>query len=215
MSDLKSHWEVIYGSKSESDLSWHREHLETSLEMIRIAAGGDKSAKVIDVGGGTSRLIDDFLGENFTNLTLLDISGKALSKVRERIGEKANRVKFIESDILNVRLPAEYFDIWHDRTVFHFLTDSDEQKKYVEAVRHSLKPGGKVIIATFGPDGPQKCSGREVCRYDANGLRAVFGKDFDLVDSTREIHLTPWGAQQEFTYCMCGFYPLADFRRAA
>ncbi|MDW2127111.1 class I SAM-dependent methyltransferase, partial [Vibrio sp. 2033] len=112
MSDLKSHWEVIYGSKSESDLSWHREHLETSLEMIRIAAGGDKSAKVIDVGGGTSRLIDDLLGENFTNLTLLDISGKALSKVRERIGEKANRVKFIESDILNVRLPAEYFDIW-------------------------------------------------------------------------------------------------------
>lgn len=215
MNNLKSHWEKIYNSKSESDFSWHSEHLETSLQMIRAATAGNQAAKIIDVGGGTSRLIDDLLKENFTDLTLLDTSGKALGQVRQRIGEKARNVNFIESDILNSTLQEKYFDVWHDRAVFHFLTKAVDRQQYINVLRHSLRPGGTVIIATFGKAGPEKCSGLEVSRYDANGIQTLFGNDFDLLQSKGEIHLTPWGAPQEFIYCMCRFLPSAELQRAA
>lgn len=200
--DRKGHWENVYKTRSDLEVSWYREHLENSLRMI-LDTGVGKDAALIDVGGGSSTLVDDLLDHGFIDLTVLDISPAAMGRSRHRLGQRADRVEWIAADITEVELPAGRFDVWHDRAVFHFLTDADDRRKYVELVKRSLKPGGHLIVASFGPQGPQKCSGLDVVRYSPESMHNEFGERFHLIESTREMHTTPLGTMQEFVYCYC------------
>jgi len=199
---LKSHWETIYREKDSTKVSWYKQHLQISLQMIERTSVG-KSARVIDVGGGSATLVDDLLANGYGDVTVLDISGAAIQVVRERLGSLAAQVTWLEADVTQVVLPQNRYDVWHDRAVFHFLTDSRDRRAYVNMVRQSVKAGGHVIVATFAPDGPEQCSGLNVMRYDADGLHGEFGDDFRLIESSREDHLTPFGTQQKFIYCYC------------
>ncbi len=198
----QAHWETVYTTKPHDQVSWYREHLDNSLKMIG-DTGVSKDAAVIDVGGGNSTLVDDLLDRGFSEVTVLDISDTALAASRARLGQKANRVEWIAGNVTEVTLPEHHYDVWHDRAVFHFLTEPNDRRKYVELVKLSVKPGGHVIIATFGLGGPEKCSGLNVVRYDAASMHAEFGDDFRLVDSMDEQHQTPFGTTQEFIYCYC------------
>lgn len=198
----KNHWEKVYGSKPEDEVSWFQEHAEVSLRLIE-QSGVTKSANIIDVGGGASTLVDDLLASGYQNLTVLDLSGEALAKARHRLGAKAEKIHWLEADILQVNLPEQSYDIWHDRAVFHFLTAAEDRQKYVQAVLGSVKPGGHVIVATFAEDGPEKCSGLPVMRYSADQLHGEFGAPFDLLRQEREEHHTPAGVIQKFIYCFC------------
>jgi SAM-dependent methyltransferase len=200
--DKKDHWEKVYGTKSPDAVSWFAPHLETSLNLIHEATQ-DKAASIIDIGGGEATLVDDLLAERFTNLSVLDISQRAIDVARERIGKNADQVHWYCADITQATLPQNYFDVWHDRAVFHFLTDAAQREIYVEQVMRSVKHGGHVIISTFGPEGPEKCSGLDVVRYDSERLHGQFGKTFKLLNSTTEIHKTPMGTTQQFLYCFC------------
>jgi 2-polyprenyl-3-methyl-5-hydroxy-6-metoxy-1,4-benzoquinol methylase len=197
-----SHWEGIYENKSEEQLSWHRGHLEQSLAFID-SAGLAKSDAIIDVGGGTSTLVDDLLARGYSNLTVLDLSARALEIVQKRLGASAHNVKWIAGDVTDVALPKQHYRFWHDRAVFHFLKSDEQRKRYVDAVRASVQPGGHVLVATFGVEGPLQCSGLEVERYSEETLHAAFGADFQKVRAVKETHLTPWGKPQEFLYCHC------------
>jgi SAM-dependent methyltransferase len=196
------HWEAVYEKKAPADVSWYRRHLDRSLGFIE-GAGLARDAGIIDVGGGASTLVDDLLARGYSNLTVLDVSAKALEAAKARLGGAAARVRWLVADITEVELPAAAYDFWHDRAVFHFLREQDERRRYVAAVRRSLKPGGHVLLATFGPDGPTKCSGLEVARYDADELHAQLGPGFVKLGSASEVHETPWGAAQSFVYCHC------------
>jgi ubiquinone/menaquinone biosynthesis C-methylase UbiE len=198
--DARTRWETVYGTKAADAVSWFRPHLEASLALIeRVAV--DRSASVIDVGGGASTLADDLVARGYGNITVLDISGSALEVSRKRLGSEADRVSWISADITKVGLLTHSYDIWHDRAVFHFLTAKEQRVAYVEKVAYALKPGGHVIISTFGPEGPAKCSGLDVVRYDAESLLREFGERFQLVDSFEEMHDTPFGTKQQFLYC--------------
>lgn len=200
--DYKTHWSQVYQTKSTTDVSWYQAHPDLSLDFIR-RTGVDSEARIIDVGAGASNLADHLLAQGYQNITLLDISAEALEATRLRLGEQAARVTWLEGDITTIKLPFQAFDVWHDRAVFHFLTESIARQRYVEQVRHAVKPGGHVIVATFGLDGPLKCSDLDVMRYDPATLHGVFGSEFDLVDSASETHITPWGSEQKFIYCYC------------
>lgn len=202
MSDAATHWESVYGKKRPDEVSWYRPHLERSLAFIE-RAGLAKDAAVIDVGAGASTLLDDLLARGYSNLTALDVSAKALDVTRERLGAAGEAVRWLVADVTRADLPRHAFDFWHDRAVFHFLRDEDERRRYVELVRHALKPGGHVVVATFGPEGPLRCSGLDVVRYSADGLHAEFGGEFRKVDSVTEVHRTPGGNDQQFVYCYC------------
>jgi len=196
----KSHWEKIYAQKLPTELSWYQGHLQMSLQFIE-RTGVGKSASIIDVGGGASTLVDDLLDRGFTHLTVLDVSSKAIDLARVRLGSNADKINWIEADITRVSLPQNHYDLWHDRAVFHFLTSAEGRQKYVELVKDSLKPGGHIIIATFAPDGPPRCSGLDVVRYSPDSLLEEFGSDFELIESAREEHLTPSRTKQKFIYC--------------
>jgi ubiquinone/menaquinone biosynthesis C-methylase UbiE len=198
----KTHWEEVYETKDSTQVSWFQEHPELSLQFIE-RTGVDNSVKVIDVGGGTSTLVDDLLSKGYQNITVLDISAVALQVTQERLGSQADAVTWLEADITQVELPYRFYDVWHDRAVFHFLTRAADRQKYVEAVMHSVKAGGHVIVATFSVDGPSRCSGLEVVRYNPNSLHDEFGHNFGLVYSTSESHETPFGTEQKFIYCYC------------
>ena len=198
----QQHWETLYARKAADEVSWYRPHLERSLALIE-EAGLAKHAAIIDVGGGTSTLVDDLLDRGYSNVTVLDISSKAIAAAKERLGERAARVSWIVADITDVQLPEHHYDFWHDRAVFHFLRDQAARRRYVSAVRQALKPGGHIVVATFGPNGPERCSGLEVVRYTADGLHGEFGRAFEKVQSYEELHKTPWGSEQEFVYCYC------------
>ena len=198
----KAHWEAVYGSKAPDAVSWYRAHLERSLQLISQSCP-DKSASIIDVGGGESTLVDDLLEQGYRHLTVLDISEKALEVARQRVGARANLVSWIAADVTTATLPAQAYDLWHDRAVFHFLTEPEDRAAYVRQVATSVKIGGYVIVATFGPEGPVKCSGLDVVRYDADSLHRQFGAAFKLEDSATEIHHTPFGTTQQFLYCLC------------
>lgn len=198
----QTHWDKVYGTKAPQEVSWFRPHLETSLSFIQRSAP-DPSARVIDVGGGESTLMDDLLARGYGNLTLLDISRTAIEATKVRLGALANRVEWLVADITNTDLPPNAYDVWHDRAVFHFLTAASDRAAYVERVRKSVKRGGHVIIGTFGPEGPTKCSGLEARRYDVNSLHGEFGRRFRLIDSISELHRTPSGSTQQFLYCFC------------
>lgn len=201
-----THWEGVYTTKAPDAVSWYRPHLETSLELIE-RAGGGRMASVIDVGGGESTLVDDLLTRGYPNLTVLDISPTALAVTRRRLGAAADSVRWLAGDVTQVRLPSGEFDVWHDRAVFHFLTDPQDRLAYVRQVEQAVRPGGHVIVSTFGPEGPAKCSGLDVMRYDGEALHGEFGPRFRLVESAREVHYTPWGAPQQFVYCYCRLDP--------
>lgn len=202
MQQAKAHWEDVYSTKAETEVSWFQEHSDLSLGLIR-RTGVGRDGAIIDVGGGASRLVDDLLNDGHSDLTVLDVSASALAVARRRLGPLAGSVTWLEADITAVELPYRRFDIWHDRAVFHFLTEADQRERYVRAVQHSVKPGGHVIVAAFGPDGPLRCSGLPVVRYSAKRLHDEFGATFELVDHTSEAHRTPFGSVQKFIYCYC------------
>jgi SAM-dependent methyltransferase len=201
---LRAHWERVFTTKGESDVSWFQEKPLPSLEQL-VLVGARPSSAIIDVGGGTSRLVDALVGQGFDNLTVLDISDAALSVARARLGDKASRIKWITADVTKWR-PAEAYDIWHDRAAFHFLTDRADQAAYVQRLKQALRPGGHVIIGTFALDGPEKCSGLPVARQSAESLAALLGPEFVLIDSRRYEHRTPWRTIQKFQF--------SAFRRA-
>ncbi len=202
----QKHWESIYATRSPDEVSWYRPHLERSLFFVIDAKLGP-DAQVIDVGGGSSTLVDDLLDLGYRNLTVLDISSTAIEQARERLAERGDEVSWIVGDATSVELPASHFDFWHDRAVFHFLTDPEARKRYVDQVRRCLKPGGHIVVATFGEEGPERCSGLDVVRYSADALHGEFGSSFRKVSSRTEDHVTPWGAEQEFVYCYCRLEP--------
>jgi 2-polyprenyl-3-methyl-5-hydroxy-6-metoxy-1,4-benzoquinol methylase len=200
--DRKAHWENVYGTKAPDAVSWYRPHLETSLALVERAAA-EHSAEIIDVGGGASTLVDDLLARGYKNLTVLDISQAALDVARKRLGSAGAGVQWLAGDVTEVALPAQAYDVWHDRAVFHFLTAAEQRAAYVRQVLYAMKRGGHVIVSTFGPEGPVKCSGLDVMRYDAEALRAEFGARFRLVESSKELHQTPFGTTQQFLSCYC------------
>jgi len=196
----KSHWDSIYAGKKPDEVSWYQTHLEKSLQLI-MATGAGKSAPIIDLGGGASTLVDDLLAAGYTNLTVLDISAAAIRAAQERLGENGKRVNWLVADVTQVSLPPAHFDIWHDRAVFHFLTDAEDRRRYVRTVDQAVRPGGHVIVATFGPRGPLKCSGLDIVRYTPEQLHEQFGGDYELHCSITEDHVTPAGKHQDFLYC--------------
>ena len=198
----KSHWEHIYETKDVTDVSWFQPRAVLSVRLIE-ATGLDPTARIIDVGGGASTLVDDLLSNGYSEVTVLDISGAALQRSKDRLGQRAGSVTWVEADITQANLPEDYFDLWHDRAVFHFLTDDTDRAAYVQTVQRCVKTGGHIIVASFGPGGPEKCSGLNVVRYNPESMHDEFGDDFELVDSTTETHHTPFGTDQEFVYCYC------------
>lgn len=200
--ESKIHWENIYSTKAPTDVSWYQPHAAQSLDIIA-RTGIRKTDYLIDVGGGASTLIDDLLAAHFKYVTVLDISSAAIRRAKERLGTQAEQVTWLEADITRVTLPPHRYDLWHDRAVFHFLTAAEDRRTYVNLVKHALKPHGHIIVATFAPDGPTRCSGLDVVRYDPDGLHDEFGASFQLIESHTETHATPFGTQQKFIYCYC------------
>ena len=200
--DPKSHWERIYRTKHPTQVSWYQPHAQRSLDLIRRVSPPPNGA-IIDVGGGVSTLIDDLLDAGYHDLTVLDLSATALAETRTRLGGHAGNVRWIEADILNASLPQTRYSVWHDRAVFHFLTEPVDRASYIAQVRRAVRPGGFVLVATFADDGPTRCSGLEVHRYSPEALHAEFGAPFRLVASEREEHITPGGVAQAFIYCLC------------
>jgi len=198
----QSHWDHIYRTRSATDVSWYRAHLEKSLELIESAAP-HRDAHIIDVGGGESTLVDDLLRRGYRNVSVLDVSPAAIEATRSRLGEQADLVSWIVGDITVIALPERHYDVWHDRAVFHFLTDAGDRQRYVKLVGTAVKPGGQVIVATFGAEGPLQCSGLPVVRYDADTLHEEFGVRFKLLGHLTELHQTPFGTTQQFLYCYC------------
>ncbi len=201
MVDRQQHWETVYSSKATDRVSWFQQHAASSLRLIQACAATD--AQIIDVGGGASVLVDNLLDAGFCNVTVLDLAEPALATSRARLGARAQSVQWIAADITRAELPAAHYDVWHDRAVFHFLTDPADRARYVEQVLKSVKPGGHVIVAAFGPGGPLQCSGLDVMRYAPDALHAEFGAPFRLLGHETETHLTPAGKEQEFVYCYC------------
>ena len=201
--DRQAHWDNVYVSRGETDVSWYQDSPTPSLDLIALT-GLPADAAIIDIGGGASRLVDHLLRENLGRLTVLDLSGAALDAARNRLGDRAARVKWVVADVTTWQ-PSQAYDLWHDRAAFHFLTDQDDQAAYVARLKQAVKPAGFVIIGTFAPDGPERCSGLPIVRHDAATLAARLGHEFDLIDARRHDHTTPWGAVQRFQF--------ATFRR--
>jgi len=200
--DAQNHWEKIYTEKAPNAVSWFRPHLETSLDLIARLAPGRQSP-TIDVGGGESTLVDDLLASGYENITVLDISQIAIDANKRRLGKASEVVHWLVADITKTELERSVYDVWHDRAVFHFLTAPGDRAAYVRQVARSVRHGGYVIVSTFGPEGPIKCSGLDVVRYDAESLHREFGVHFQLLGSSKEFHQTPFGTTQQFLYFYC------------
>lgn len=198
MSERSAHWESVYASKGENEVSWFQESPATSLDMIR-QANPDPAAAIIDIGGGASRLVDGLLREGYRSITVLDLSAHALEAAKKRIGPAAASVDWIVADATTWR-PARSYDVWHDRAAFHFLTEAADRAAYLERLRSAVHPGGQVIIGTFALDGPEKCSGLPVQRYDSATLAAELGAEFELIEQRHEVHRTPWNSTQAFQF---------------
>lgn len=198
--DRKTHWDCVYREKPEASLTWHQDRPAVSLALID-NAGLTPSSSVIDVGGGTSRLAASLLAIGMCDVTVLDVSGVALDNARDQLGGAGKSVKWIATDI-TAWSPDRQYDLWHDRAVFHFLVDPDERRAYVANLKKGLRIGGHAIIATFAPDGPEKCSGLPVVRYSPTDLGAVLGDDFELITHRNEMHQTPMGRTQSFQFSL-------------
>jgi len=198
MIDAKSHWEAVYRDRSPLEVSWYQQEPTLSLELIR-RSGVAHDAPIIDVGGGASVLVDRLLAAGYTKLSVLDISARALACARQRLGAASGRIDWIEADITAFR-PSHTYALWHDRAVFHFLTEAGDQRQYVNALDQSVEPGGHVIIAAFAIGGPEKCSGLDIVQYDSGKLMGVLGTQFELLETLTEDHRTPGGKSQKFIY---------------
>lgn len=196
------HWQTIYERGSPERVSWYRPHLDLSLRFIR-ESGLARDDRIVDVGGGASTLVDDLIAAGYRNLAVIDLAEAALRVSRERLGEAAARVDWIAGDVTTPVLESASVDFWHDRAVFHFLAEERVRRAYLAEVVRCVKPGGKVLVATFGPDGPERCSGLPVVRYDAEGIHALFGETFEKLGDASEQHETPRGSAQSFVYCLC------------
>ena len=212
--DRSAHWEQVYRTKGPEQVSWFQAEAKLSRRLIERALP-DRAARIVDIGAGASTLVDGLLTSGYAEVTVLDLSSAALQLAQQRVDSLAPRVTWLHADVLSHVFPAHAYDVWHDRAVFHFLTAPEDRVRYVEQVRHAVRPGGIVIVATFAEDGPLRCSGLEVARYAPDGLHAEFGAGFQLVESHREVHTTPAGASQAFTYCVCRFTPQGGVRPAA
>lgn len=195
-------WENVYGAKAPDQVSWFCPHLETSLSFIERSAPV-APRELLTLAEGSPHWFDDLLARGYGNLTVLDISQTAIDVAKARLGVFADRVEWLLADVTATDLPTNAYDIWHDRAVFHFLTTAPARATYVKRVKKSVKPGGHVIVGTFGPEGPTKCSGLNVQRYDADSLHGEFGIRFRLIDSIKELHQTPFGTTQQFLYFFC------------
>jgi len=196
----KTHWESVYSSKTPDQVGWFELHLRASLELIS-KTGISKAARIIDVGGGASTLVDDLLSEGFERLTVLDVSRIALALVRSRVGKDASKVQWLEGDIRSMDLPSAHYDLWHDRAAFHFLTNAKDRTIYTEKMRSALKPSGHIIIGTFSLEAPPICSGLDVERYSPEQLHKELGADLQFREHRYERHLTPTGVEQMYIYC--------------
>lgn len=197
--DTQAHWENVYRTRGEQQTSWYRPRLDTSLVLIdELGLGADDA--VIDVGSGRATLVDEWLARGMRDITALDVSEAALDQVRARLGARAGEVRWIAGDVRGVVLPEAKYALWHDRAVFHFLVASEDRAHYIERAARAVRPGGWAVIATFALDGPERCSGLDVCRYDAVMLARHFAPWFALDFDTREEHVTPSGAVQRFTW---------------
>ena len=197
--DRKAHWEQVYADKSPQQVGWYQREPSLSLQMIR-HAGVDPDAPIIDVGGGASVLVDRLHEQGFRRLAVLDISGHALDHARQRLGQAAAAIEWYEADVTQFD-PPHVYAVWHDRAVFHFLTEAQDRRRYIQALNQTLVPGGNLILAAFALDGPDTCSGLQVVCYDAAGLGAELGTGFKLMETATEMHQTPSGGGQKF-----GFY---------
>lgn len=198
MTDASRHWENVYTTKGENQVSWFQETPAPSLELIELV-GAVGNSGIIDIGGGASRLADGLVAKGYEDVTVLDVSAAALASARSRMGDRADRVTWIAADF-TVWEPSRTYDVWHDRAAFHFLTEPNDKIAYVARLRRALRPGGHAIIGTFAPDGPERCSGLVVSRYDADSLGTTLGQGFELIDTRRHEHITPWGATQKFQF---------------
>lgn len=203
--DRQAHWSHVYTSKDEQAVSWFEAVPQVSLDLIH-ANGIASDAAIIDIGGGASRLVDALLDQGFSDLTVLDVSAEALEKSKARLGAHGDTVQWIAADVTTWQ-PTRLYDVWHDRAALHFLTAPEERAAYVERLMRAVKPGSHVIIATFAPDGPERCSGLPVVRHDAASLSALLGPSFELIESRRHDHTTPAGVVQRFQF--------SRFRRAS
>ena len=198
MSHRKKHWESVYQNKSPLEVSWYQQDPVLSLRLIRDTRLA-LEAPVIDIGGGASRLVDELCESGYTRVSVLDISANALAHAKQRLAEKANAVQWYETDVTHFN-PPHRFALWHDRAVFHFLTSKEDRESYIGVLKQALVPGGHLIIMTFAMDGPVKCSGLDIVQYDAEKITAELGAGFELVETGNEVHLTPAGNPQKFTY---------------
>jgi len=202
MAESSEHWERVYRQKGHANVSWYRPHLEQSLALIA-ATGVDTSARIVDLGGGASTFVDDLIERGFRDITVVDLSQAALAVARARVGERGATVRWVQGDATSLELGCDAFDVWHDRAVFHFLTEPIQREAYIARACCSLRTGGHAVIATFAPNGPQICSGLPVARYSADELQRAFGPPFELVAEASDLHETLWGAIQSFVYCLC------------
>ena len=196
------HWQAVYTEKNARDVSWYRPRLDRSLALID-ALGLSAAARILDAGGGASSLVDDLLARGLERPTVVDLAAAALEVSKARLGERASEVTWIVGDVTTRLVAASSLDLWHDRAVFHFLTDPAPRASYVERMTEALRAGGHAVIATFALDGPERCSGLPVARYDADGIARALGPGFEKIAEAREVHETPKGGQQAFTYCVC------------
>jgi len=199
----KDHWDKVYATKGFNSVSWYSPHLNKSLQLIEEICPV-RAAAILDIGAGESTLVDDLLLRGYRDLSVLDISSNAIEFTKRRVeqlGDKSEQVNWHVGDITQYEFGAKQFDLWHDRAVFHFLTDQAAQRAYVDKVQRAVKPGGHVLMATFGPNGPLQCSGLDVVRYDQKKLQQVFGDGFELLGSELTDHHTPMGTDQQFLYC--------------
>ncbi len=200
MSDLREHWDRTYSTKAETAVSWYRPQLDLSFQLIR-KAGPAWSSSIVDIGGGASTLPDTLLNAGYNDVTVVDISSTALAKSQSRLGNRASEITWEVADITQWS-PVRTWDVWHDRAVFHFLTDVSAQENYIRALRAGTRSGSGIVMATFAPDGPEKCSGLPVQRYSAAALAERFGHPFILHEESSDRHATPFGTVQNFTYAL-------------
>lgn len=196
--ERRAHWENVYQTRGEREVSWYEESPSISLDYIR-ATGAKPGASIIDIGGGASRLVDTLLDEGFEAVTVLDLSEKALATSKARLGARGAKVQWVAADVTTWE-PSQTYDVWHDRAAFHFLTDPKDRAAYAARVLRAVRPGGHVIIGTFALDGPERCSGLPVVRYDAASLGKILGPSFKLIESRNHAHQTPMGAIQRFQF---------------
>jgi Methylase involved in ubiquinone/menaquinone biosynthesis len=199
--DYKAHWERIYSATEPTEVSWYQSRPTRSLELLGAVGVGPRSM-IIDVGGGDSVLVDALVERRLGHVTVLDISGAALARAQTRLGARAGEVTWLEADVTRAELPPHAYDVWHDRATFHFLTELDDRERYVATAAAALRSQGTLIVATFAPRGPTRCSGLDVARYDPEGLAEEFGEEFTLLRGFGDVHRTPTGAEQSFTYAV-------------